>query len=79
MQDMTRAIAPLKQAEDAVLLDTSSMTLAQVVEEILKIKYNNGQEELKFNYDLTSERKIPTRWVVTTSTDGKIKRVYSTK
>ena len=49
------------------------------VEEILKIKYNNGQEELKFNYDLTSERKIPTRWVVTTSTDGKIKRVYSTK
>ena len=49
------------------------------VEEILKIKYNNGQEELIFNYDLTSEKKIPTRWVVTTSTDGKIKRVYSTK
>ena len=49
------------------------------VEEILKIKYNNGQEELKFNYDLTSERKTPTRFVVTTSTDGKIKSVYTTR
>lgn len=49
------------------------------VDEIFKIKYNNGQEELKFNYDLTSERKIPTRFVVTTSTDGKIKSVYTTR
>jgi len=36
-RDMHREHSPLKQAEDAVLLDTSSMTLAQVVEEILKI------------------------------------------
>ena len=41
-RDMTREIAPLKQAEDAVLLDTSSMTLAQVVEEILKIVREKG-------------------------------------
>lgn len=34
------------------------------VEEVLKIKYSNGQEEMKFNYDLTSERQIPTRFVV---------------
>ena len=49
------------------------------VEEILKIKYSNGQEEMKFNYDLTSERQIPTRFVVTTSSDGKIKSVYTTR
>lgn len=30
--DMSRAIAPLKQAADAVVLDTSSLTLDQVVE-----------------------------------------------
>lgn len=49
------------------------------VEEVLKIKYSNGQEEMKFNYDLTSERQIPTRFVVTTSSDGKIKSVYTTR
>ena len=49
------------------------------VEEILKIKYSNGQEEMKFNYDLTSERQIPARFVVTTSSDGKIKSVYTTR
>ena len=31
LQDSTRAIAPLKQADDAVLLDTSDMTLEQSV------------------------------------------------
>ena len=31
-QDMTRATAPLKQAEDAVLVDSSDMTIDQVVE-----------------------------------------------
>ena len=49
------------------------------MEEVLKIKYSNGQEEMKFNYDLTSERQIPTRFVVTTSSDGKIKSVYTTR
>ena len=49
------------------------------MEEVLKIKYSNGQEEMKFNYDLTSERQIPARFVVTTSSDGKIKSVYTTR
>ena len=31
-RDMTRKISPLKQAEDAVLLDTSDMDIEQVVE-----------------------------------------------
>lgn len=37
-QDMNREIAPLKQAEDAVLLDTSDMDIAEVVDEIIKLK-----------------------------------------
>ena len=49
------------------------------MEEVLKIKYSNGQEEMKFNYDLTSERQIPARFVVTTSSDVKIKSVYTTR
>lgn len=35
--DSERAIAPLKQAEDAELLDSSDMTIAEVVERILQI------------------------------------------
>lgn len=35
-QDMTRKIAPLKQAEDAILLDTSDMNIDEVVKRILK-------------------------------------------
>ncbi|MBO5238529.1 MAG: (d)CMP kinase [Lachnospiraceae bacterium] len=34
-QDMSRAIAPLKQAEDAYYLDSSNLTIAEVVEAIL--------------------------------------------
>lgn len=33
-QDMTRAIAPLKKAEDAIVLDSSSLTIEQVTEAI---------------------------------------------
>lgn len=36
-QDMNREIAPLKQAEDAVLIDTSYMTIEEVVKEILAL------------------------------------------
>ncbi len=36
-QDMNRDIAPLKQAEDAVLIDSSDMTIAEVVDEIVKL------------------------------------------
>lgn len=35
-QDMNRAIAPLKQAEDAYYLDSSKLTIEQVVDLILK-------------------------------------------
>lgn len=36
-QDSSRAIAPLKQADDAVMLDTSEMTLAQSVAAALRM------------------------------------------
>ena len=34
---MTRELSPLKQAEDAILLDSSHMTLREVVDEIGRI------------------------------------------
>ncbi|MBP3657362.1 MAG: (d)CMP kinase [Clostridia bacterium] len=37
LQDMTRETEPLRQAEDAVLLDTTGMTIEQSVEAIVKI------------------------------------------
>lgn len=36
-QDMNREVAPLRQAEDAVLVDSSGMTIDQVVDEIIRI------------------------------------------
>ena len=39
-QDMNRDIAPLKQAEDAVLIDSSDMTIAEVVDKIIDLTKN---------------------------------------
>ena len=36
-RDMTREISPLRQAEDAVLLDSSDMTIDEVVEKIMSM------------------------------------------
>lgn len=36
-QDMTREISPLKQAEDAVLVDSSYMTIDEVVDKIISL------------------------------------------
>jgi cytidylate kinase len=36
-RDMNREIAPLKQAEDAVLLDTTEMNLEEVVEAVCQL------------------------------------------
>lgn len=41
-QDMNRATAPLKQAEDAVYLDASDMNISQVVEKILSLARERG-------------------------------------
>lgn len=41
-RDMNREIAPLKQAEDAVLVDTSDMTIDQVVDTIVNMVKARG-------------------------------------
>lgn len=41
-QDMNREISPLKQAEDAVLLDTSDMNIEEVVEAVKKLASRKG-------------------------------------
>lgn len=41
-RDMHREIAPLKQAEDAVYVDSSDMTAAQVTERIIQIAAERG-------------------------------------
>ena len=47
LQDMHRKISPLKQADDAVLLDTSDLSLEESVESVLKIVSGNGVEMKK--------------------------------
>ena len=36
-RDMNREMSPLKQAEDAILVDTSDMTIDMVIETIMKL------------------------------------------
>lgn len=42
-RDMHREISPLKQAEDAVLVDTSDMTIEEVVDRIIEIADEKGK------------------------------------
>lgn len=42
-QDMNREIAPLKQAEDALLLDSSDMTIEEVVNRIVTLYHENSK------------------------------------
>lgn len=42
-QDMNRDIAPLKQADDAVLIDSSDMTISEVVDEIVGLAKEKKQ------------------------------------
>ena len=43
-RDMNRAVSPLKQAKDAVLVDSSDMTIEQVVSCILEIYHSRVSE-----------------------------------
>lgn len=43
-RDTTRAISPLKQADDAVLVDSSAMTIAQVTETVIKLYRENERK-----------------------------------
>lgn len=44
-QDMNREFAPLKQAEDAVLVDSSAMTIEEVVDAIIAVYEKTGRKE----------------------------------
>ena len=45
-RDMNREISPLRQAEDAVLVDSSDLTIEQVVDRILEIFRARTEEEI---------------------------------
>ena len=42
-RDMNREVSPLKQADDAVLVDTSDMTIEEVVDRIIEIADEKGK------------------------------------
>ena len=44
-EDAQRKISPLKQAEDAILIDTTKKSIDEVLEEILRIINKNGKKE----------------------------------
>jgi CMP/dCMP kinase len=46
-QDMTRALAPLVPAKDAILLDTANLTVEEVVETIARTIEGRGKKTLK--------------------------------
>ena len=41
-RDMTREISPLRQADDAILIDSSDMTIDEVVEAVVKLCFESG-------------------------------------
>ena len=47
-KDSTREISPLKQAEDAILIDTSNLTIDEVVEKISKLIIERLERNGKF-------------------------------
>jgi cytidylate kinase len=51
--DTTRAVSPLKQAPDAILIDTSHLTAHQVIEKIARLKPNKPFPKMKFSYWFT--------------------------
>jgi len=46
-QDMTRALAPLMPAKDAILLDTTNLTVEEVVETMVKTIEGGDKKTLK--------------------------------
>lgn len=50
--DSTRSISPLKQAEDAILIDTSDLTIDEVIEKIIRLRPKKKRPIaiMKFSY-----------------------------
>ena len=50
--DTTREISPLKQASDAILIDTSYLTAQQVIEKIIRLKPKKRYPKMKLSYKI---------------------------
>lgn len=50
--DSTRAISPLKQAPDAILIDTSHLTAQQVIEKVVRLKPKRRFPKMKVSYKI---------------------------
>ncbi len=50
--DSTRTISPLKQASDAMLIDTSQLSAHQVIEKIVKLKPKRRFPKMKLSYKI---------------------------
>lgn len=50
--DSTRSVSPLKQAEDAILIDTSDLTIDEVIEKIIRLRPKKKRPiaSMKFSY-----------------------------
>lgn len=58
-RDMHREIAPLKQAEDAVLVDTSDMDIDEVVDAIIDLAVERGLESSPSHEQAEKSGKSP--------------------
>ena len=45
LQDRTRNVAPLKQAPDAIYVDTSQLTIREAIDLVLKLAHERGAPE----------------------------------
>lgn len=64
LQDSTRAISPLRQAEDAVYLDTSKLSVNEVIQEITNLVFKRGYsmenlEQKNVNVEETEVEETP--------------------
>lgn len=57
-KDSTREIAPLKQASDAILVDTTNMTISEVCEQIIKIVKDKVGNIMNEEKEITSMDEV---------------------
>jgi cytidylate kinase len=50
--DSTRAVSPLKQAADAILIDTSRLSAQQVIEKVVRLKPKRRFPKMKLAYNI---------------------------
>ena len=58
LQDSTRAISPLKKAEDAVEVDTSNLSIDAVIKEIVRLVTERGLKMEDVKIDVKNEEEV---------------------